>query len=362
MVNLLLRQSRWILLVCAIVAAPVALAQNLSDEWVRSMASPLVENNVVDGLSIGYIVGDVQGVVHLGQTNDAGQPPHDQTIYELGSISKVMTGILLADAVVREKIRLDANPNIPNAAGLRLPSLDQRSISWMDLSTHRSGLPRLPANLNVTSIKNPYSHYDSSKAATALATRHLPRRPGQTHEYSNFAVSVLGYLIAENTGSTYAELLQERIARPLGMVDCTIELSDEQRQRFATPHRSIGSPTEAWDFADMPGAGGVRASIADMMRFANAQLQPPTGRIGEAIELAWEEHVASDASGNAMGLGWIIQADGETRWHNGGTGGTRTMIMVNRASRAAVIVLCNTRVQNEIDDLATRLLEKAAGG
>ncbi len=162
--------------------------------------------------------------------------------------------------------------------------------------------------------------------------------------------------VAENAKSTYQKLLQDRIATPLGMPDCTVDLTDEQKKRFAPPHNKVSSPTLAWMFADLPGAGGVHANMRDLMRFAKAQLNPPKDKLGEVIELAWKQHIPADASGPAMGLGWMIHADGETRWHNGGTGGSRSVILINRQIKTAIIVLCNTAVNDEADELAAKLM------
>lgn len=336
-------------------------AQTLTEKFVTDTALPLVENKVAQGLSIGYVQGESWGIVHLGTANPSGTKADNLSLYELGSISKVFTGILLADSVVRGEIELDSKAEVNNAAGIRFPSRDGRSITWRDLSTHRSGLPRLPANLDIKSPQDPYRGYDASKAAKALADLELARTPGESQEYSNFAVSVLGYLIAERAGKTYQQLLSERIAQPLGMSDCSVGLTDDQKKRFATPHEAVGSPTLVWDFSDLPGAGGVHASMRDMMRFAKAQLDPPAGELGKAIELAWQQHSEPDASGPATGLGWMIAGDGETRWHNGGTGGSRTALYVNRRIKTAVVILCNTSVNNEIDELATYLIQVAAG-
>jgi hypothetical protein len=100
--------------------------------------------------------------------------------------------------------------------------------------------------------------------------------------------------------------------------------------------------------------------MRDMMRFAKAQLTPPTGKLGDAIELAWKQHRDADASGPAMGLGWVIAGDGQTRWHNGQTGGSHAALFINRELKCAVVVLCNTAV-GEVDQLATQLVLKAAG-
>ena len=339
---------------------PHAAAQNLTDRSVEAAAKPLIDSRTVDGLSIGYIEGDHSGIVHLGRANQSGQKPNDQTLYEIGSISKVFTSLLLADATLRGEINIYTTANVPNAARIHLPSRDGRSIKWIDLSTHRSGLPRLPDNLSPADPGNPYRDYDSKKAAEFLNSCKLPRTPGKTQEYSNLGVSVLGYLLSQKIGKPYQQLLRERIATPLKMTDCTVSLSAEQAKRLATPHAQFGSPTFPWTFADMPGAGEVHATIRDMMNFAKAQLNPPDSAIGEAIDLAWKQHTEADASGPAMGLGWMIAGDGQTRWHNGETGGSTSAIFINRKYKCAVIVLCNTAVTGKIEELATQLLQKAA--
>ena len=348
------------LAVCCEIGMPRASAQNLTDAWVEKAAAPLIANKTVAGLSIGYIEGKHWGIVHLGAATPEGKKPDDATVYEIGSLSKLFTSLLLADAVVRGEIDLQAPAAVANPAGIQLPSREGRSIAWLDLSTHRSGLPRLPTNLALT-LDDPYRDYDSKKAAAFLKDYELPRLPGATQEYSNLGASVLGYLVAAKAGKSYEQLLQERIAEPLKMTDCTTALSDEQGQRIAAPHDKAGSTMHLWTFADLPGAGGVHATLRDMMRFAKAQLAPPPGTFGEAIELAWKQQTAADASGTAMGLGWMIAGDeGQTRWHNGQTGGFHASLFINRQFKSAVVVLCNTGVEAG-DLLATQLIQKSAG-
>jgi CubicO group peptidase (beta-lactamase class C family) len=343
------------------IAAPLASSQNLTEAWVKTAAEPLVENRIVDGLSVGYIEGDRFGIVHLGQSSPAGKTANNLTVYEIGSISKVFTALLLADAAVRGEIDLNATANVANAARIQLPSHAGRSIQWIDLSTHRAGLPRLPGNLLSADSTNPYREYNSKKAAAFLNTYKLPREPGTAQEYSNLGVSVLGYLVAQKAGKPYQQLHRERIAEPLRMTDCSVLLSSDQTKRLATPHDKVGAATPTWTFADLPGAGGIHATMRDMMRFAKAQLTPPPGQLGESIELAWKQQRDADASGPAMGLGWMIAGDGQTRWHNGQTGGSHAALFINREIECAVVVLCNTAVANEVDQLAMQLIQKAAG-
>jgi CubicO group peptidase (beta-lactamase class C family) len=342
------------------VGVSIASSQNLTDEWVETAAGPLIENQIVDGLSIGYIEGKHWGIVHLGSSIRVGKNADNLTVYELGGVSKLFTSLLLADAVVRGEIDLNAAADVANSAGIRLPSHNGTAIKWIDLSTHRSGLPRLPGNLPLTDRRNPYGDYDSKKAAAFLNRFELPRAPGESQEYSILGASVLGYLVAENAGKSYQALLRERIAKPLRMTDCTTTLTSDQTERLATPHAEFGNATTPWTLADLPGAAGVHATMRDMMRFAKAQLAPPTGPLGKAIELAWKQQHDADASGPATGLGWMIAGDGQTRLHNGQTSGSSAAIFVNREFECAVVVLCNTSVTNVVEPLATQLIGKAA--
>ncbi len=343
------------------VGIPIARSQNLTEQWVAKAAAPLIEKRIVDGLSVGYIEGEHYGIVHLGSSNGGKQQANNLTVYEIGSVSKVFTGLLLADAVVRGEIDLDAAAVVANPAGIRLPSREGRPIKWIDLSTHRAGLPKLPGNMPLTDMVNPYREYDSKKAAAFLNQYELPRQPGESQEYSNLGASVLGYLVAAKEGKSFQQLLRERIAEPLRMTDCTVALSGDQTKRLATPHDRYGSAASSWAFADLPGAGGIHATMRDMMRFAKAQLTPPGGTLGEAIELAWKQQTAADASGPAMGLGWMIAGDGQMRWHNGRTGGFTSAIVINRQLQCAAVVLCNTSVSNTVEPLAMQMILKAAG-
>ncbi len=349
------------LVVACCASIPLASAQNLTAQWIEKTAGRLVDERIVDGLSVGYIEGEHSGIVHLGSSPRAKDKASDLTVYEIGSASMVFTGLLLADAVLRDEINLYAAADVANPAGIRLPSRDGRSIKWIDLSTHRAGLPRQPGKVPLPDSANPYREYDSIKAATFLTQYALPRLPGTSQEYSDLGASVLGYLVAQKAGKSYQELLRERIARPLKMTDCTVTLSTDQTKRLATPHNKVGSATSPWAFSDLPGAGGIHATMRDMMRFAKAQLTPPSGTLGEAIELAWKQHTESDASGPAMGLGWVIAGDGQTRWHDGQTGGFASALFINRKLKCAVCLLCNTAATNEVDQLAMQLVMKAAG-
>ena len=345
------------LFACVLGSATSLLpAGELSVDEAKKFASASVESERVDGISVGIIDGARQMTFHFGEAK-GGALPNDQTLYEIGSITKVFTGILLADAAKDENRLLESSP--PAVDGVALPEFDGTKITWKQLATHQSGLPRLPSNMG-TDLKNPYANYDSKLAKDFLRTHRLKSRPGAKSEYSNFGASWLGHLVSTRAGMGYEQLLAQQITKPLGMSDTVISLSDDQQKRFATPHSSFGNECSSWEFADLPGAGGIRSTVTDMMKFMKAQLDVPEGDIGESIELAWQEHKASKGGSFAMGLGWHIARDGETRWHNGQTGGFHSAMFVNRRLDIGVVVLANT-ASDEIDRIAELLVQRLAG-
>ncbi|QDV44151.1 Beta-lactamase precursor [Stieleria neptunia] len=343
-----------------LAAAPPDLDDPATQQRIRSLVQPYLDSEQVVGLSLGLIAGDSSATFHFGKTSADGDQPTDQTVYEIGSVSKVFTGILLADAVVQNKVKLDQDAADLMPGGARMPDSNGKKISLLDLSIHRSGLPRLPSNMKNVGGENPYADYTSQLALEFLDGYSLTRDPGDKMEYSNLAVSFLGYLLGHQAGKSYDQLLTERIAKPLGMTSTTVTGDAEVLKRLAAGHATPGKPHSTWEFADMPGAGGIRSTVTDMLRFANANLDPPDSDLGNALQLAWKQHRAGDAKDFAMGLGWHIARDGSTRWHNGQTGGYHAMLFVSREVPAAVVLLTNTATM-EVDRLAEDLIRMLAG-
>ncbi|MGB7324400.1 MAG: serine hydrolase [Rubripirellula sp.] len=354
--------KRWCVFV-ALVAASISASQCSSQDLakqIESLAKPYVESDTVMGLSIGVVKNGQATQVHLGKTSDSGSQPDANTVYEIGSASKVFTGILLGDAVARGDVQLDQAAQELLPPGVTMPKGKQREIKLVDLSTHMSGLPRLTDNMPSLTSKDPYADYTSKLAYEFLNSHKLIREPGSKQEYSNFAASLLGHLLCQKAGKSYDELLAERITTPLEMNDTRVELNASMKSRLATPHDSSGDVDSNWGFADMPGAGGIRSTTTDMLKFAQACLKSPDNPTGKAIEMAWKEHYAGGRGEAKLGLGWHFAGDGSTRWHNGQTGGYHSMVMVNRQLGSAVVVLTNTSTM-EVDQLAGDVIRMLAG-
>lgn len=276
----------------------------------------------------------------------AGQPfaaghaevPADRVLFEIGSISKVFTGILLADAVKAGKLGLD------DSLAQRLPvKFDHPAIGAVtlkQLATHTSCLPSLPDNLMNGAGEDPYADYDQKAMFEYLAHAKLAGQPPCAYEYSNLAFGILGVVLETVYGKPWAALVQEKIAGPLGMADTVQELSAAQQSRFAEPWNGE-KRAHPWTFKAIAGAGALRSSLADMSKFADALLAGTKGPLGDVWPLLAGDH--ADVLGNKIGLALMHEkASGEDSYsHAGGTAGFRSVISVRPASGRAVIVLAS---------------------
>ena len=349
------------LLLPVLLSPLAATAQELAAK-IEALAGPVLAAGLSPSLVVGVIDGDTTLVRGFG-TVGAGAPGAT-TLYEIGSVSKVFTGLLLADAVDRGLCKLEDPVQSLLPEGTTMPMWETTPVLLWHLSTHTSGLPRLP-NMKGADPHDPYAHFDAERLFAEVGRARIRWQPGSKYEYSNFAVGLLGHLLAvQQELPSYAALLQRRITAPLGLADTTIALTEAQAARLAPPHNTDGEPEHGWNLAAMAGAGGIRSTAADLLQFARAQF-PSAAKTADgapsaaAVALSQRRH-HDGADGMAMGLGWHFARDGKTRWHNGGTGGYRAFLAIVPEDRRAVCVLANTTA-GQIDAIGERLMQHLYG-
>jgi len=333
-----------------------AMAEGATDlrSRIDSLARPLIEQGVAVGFVVGILKDGETHVFPYGETvRGSGVAPGADTLYEIGSITKVFTGVLLADAAERGLVGLDDPVQDHLPASVSLP-VKGTPITLAHLAEHTSGLPRLPENLNPADPANPYADYTVERLYSGLTGHGLRRAPGE-YEYSNYAFGLLGHVLELRSGLAYERLVVERVAAPLGMPDTRVRLDADQERRLAAPHDSDLEPARNWDLPALAGAGALRSTCRDMLAFARASLAPPDGPLGRALGRAQVERL-SIGGGQAMGLGWHVAADHQTRWHDGGTGGYYSWLAVVPGLKLGVVVLANTSTEriSRFGELATR--------
>lgn len=288
----------------------------------------------------------------------------EDAIFEIGSVTKALTGVLLADMALRGEVALD-DPLSAHLRGPR-PAWRGREPTLVELATHRSGLPNVPGPLGRRELLHVLGlrRADPWAGVTAAGYAHLvgresPRRPpGGTPRYSSLGVALLGEALAARAGRPYGDLLAERVLAPLGMASTGLAVAPALRHRLLRGHTRRGRP--APPLADhLAPAGALRASAADVLRLLGACLEPPPGPLGRALELAATPH-ADGPGGVRFGLCWlVVEARGRPRtvWHDGGTWGFRSFAAFVPGRDAAAVVLSSTA--RSVDRLGFTLLEEA---
>ncbi len=318
-----------------------------------------IEKRIEYGMSPSIVVGiiDENGPVYFsfGKTEAGGAKVTEHSIYEIGSISKTFTATLLADQIIKGKMQASDPAQTYLPADVKMPMYEGQSITLGHLSDHTSSLPRLPSNMAPADLTNPYADYTLEQLYSFLSSYTLPRPIGSEFEYSNLAVGLLGHILSLQAGKSYEELLVSTITRPLGMNETKITLDENMKRNLAAGH-SMGERVANWDLPTLAGAGAIRSSVYDMLRYVAVQLDPKGTPLSKAIQLT---HVArhDKANGARVGLGWLMKGSGENEviWHNGGTGGYRTFAGFSPLKKMGVVVMTNSDAG--VDEIGFRLLD-----
>lgn len=323
----------------------------------------ILKQRVEEKRSAGIVVGVLEAdgrtrVVAYGDPGPGELPLDGNSVFEIGSISKVFTGTLLALMARDGKVHLDDPIQKYLPASVRIPTRNGKQITLVNLAEQNSGLPRLPGNLNPKDQNNPYADYTVQQMYDFLSGYQLTRDPGETFEYSNLGVGLLGHVLALAAGKSYEQLEREYIWRPLGMTNTSIALTPWMQQHLALGHDEQGRVVQNWDLPTLAGAGAIRSTTNDMLKFADANLHPERGPLQAAMAFAQKER--ANAGGMRIGLNWMTwYAGGDTIvWHNGGTGGYRTFLGLEPSRRIAVVVMTNTGGAGA-DDIGRHILNPA---
>ena len=324
-----------------------------------------------DDLGIGIVVGVIDSggprVISFGSAakNDK-RPLNGDTVFEIGSITKEFTSLLLTDMARRGEVALTDPVSRFLPQDVTTPGRSDRKITLAELSMHNSGLPRMPTNFKPKDSGNPYVDYSVENLYEFLSGHELTRDIGSQYEYSNLGVGLLGHVLALRAGLSYEDLVRARILEPLGMRDTAITLTPAMKSRLAVGHaespRTEQNPfgltaVANWDIPTLAGAGALRSTVNDMLTFLAANLgfikTPLAGAIADQISTP----IPSNNPDFKVGYGWRIQNKfGSTIvWHGGATGGYRSYIGFDPQAKVGVIVLSNV-LMPLVDDIGPHLL------
>jgi D-alanyl-D-alanine-carboxypeptidase/D-alanyl-D-alanine-endopeptidase len=351
----------WLALCLSAICQSAELGVSPSDADIRQILVNRIDTQKQGvGIVVGVIDANGRRVVSYGSLEKGDKRSLDgDTVFEIGSITKVFTALLLTDMAQRGQVKI----NDPIARYLppsaKVPTRGGKEITLVDLATHTSGLPRMPANFRPRDPANPYADYTDEQLYSFLSTYELIRDIGVKFEYSNLGFGLLGEGLARRAGTDYEALVKSRICEPLGMTSTQITISPEMERRFSAGHSADLVTVPRWDIPTLPGAGGLRSSANDLLKFLAATMGYTKTALAPAMKATLAVRRPTGQPFIDSGLGWAIdtRGGGEIIWKNGGTGGYRSFIGYAPRSGVGIVALSNAETAAGVDDLGLHLLD-----
>jgi CubicO group peptidase (beta-lactamase class C family) len=342
------------------VFAATARADFASDDEVRDILRERIDRA---HQSVGIVAISFDSarekIVTYGQSGSAVDQLDRDTVFEIGSITKVFTALLLTEMVTRGEVALDDPVSKFLPGTVKMPDRNGKQITLLDLATYTSGLPRIPDGIPASG-DNPYAAYTVEQLYAFLSSYTLHYDPGTHYEYSNLGFGLLGHALALRAGNSYEDLLVSRVCEPLGLRDTCISLSNSMRERLAKGHASNLKPASNWDIPTLAGAGALRSTANDLVKFVKATcLSGANAPLRSAIDMLLQTRRPTNLPNTEVGLGCFIRTGNkdEIIWKDGGTGGYASFAGFSTTLRSGAIVLSNSI--NSVNDIGFRLTNPA---
>lgn len=327
-------------------ALPPVAAADLQSVLDHDLAAVLKSGELAPATGSGVTIGVVEHGVRRILCYGTARP---DSIFEIGSITKTFTGLMLSQMGAQGKVQLDEPVRELLPPGTVAKPAGQE-ITLLDLATLQSGLPPMPDNIDLTDLDNPYASYHAAELFAYLRKHGVANPTRASSQFGSLGFGLLGVALANRAGTSYDVLLKDEIADPLGLKDTTIALSPEQKLRLIPGHDQFRGPAKPWDSDALAGAVAIRSTAGDLLAYLEANLHP------EALSLAAASPNAATLStaightlqpqsevlpGMRSALGWLYQPATGNFWHNGATAAYSSYAFFNPKGDYAAVVLLN---------------------
>jgi D-alanyl-D-alanine-carboxypeptidase/D-alanyl-D-alanine-endopeptidase len=327
-------------------AMPPVSAADLQTVLDRDLAAALKSGELApstgQGVSIGVYEHGTTRIFSFG----AAKP---DSIFEIGSLTKTFTGLILAQLSTQNRVRLDEPVRELLPPGT-VAKPQGPEVTLIDLATQRSGLPPMPDNIDLGDLDQPYAAYHAADLLAYISKHGVANPTRASSQFGSLGFGLLGVALATRAGLSYGHLLRDEVASPLGLKDTTTELTPEQQLRFIPGHDEFHGPAKPWNSDALAGAIAIRSNAGDMLTYLTASLHPervviaaPSAEaktIAAALRLSLQPQ-SDTASGMKIALGWLYQNETGNYWHNGATAAYSCYAFFNPKGDYAAVVLFN---------------------
>jgi len=335
------------------------------DEAIRKILSTRVDlQKQATGIVVGVIDSKGSRVISSGTMGLSDKRPvNGDTVFDVGSITKVFTALLLADMARHGEVSLDdPAAKYLDAKKVKLPERGGKQITLVDLATHTSGLPLRPTNLVSKDSNDKYRGYTVDLMYECLSSFTLPRDIGTKYEYSNIGYGLLGHVLEKRMGKPYGGLVESRITQPLEMKDTHIGLNSAMKSRMAAGYNNELTPIPSeWHFGVLQSAGAFSSTANDLLKFLGAVLGFKQSPLQPAMKSMLDiRRPGGMQPSTQIALAWNVYIDGEQEvvWKNGSVGGYRSFIGFDPKAGVGVVALANAQTAVGADDIGLHLLDE----
>lgn len=317
-------------------AAPPVTVSNLRSVMDRDLASAVRDGWLAPGQGGALVIATSHhGVRQMWTYGDA----QENSIFQIGSVTKTFTALALARAVHDGRVRLDTPVRdlVPSPRPLTRDLRDRAPITLEDLATHYAGFDMMPPG-RPEQVREIFAGFTSEDLRHFLRRYRLVTPLYPRYKYSNLGFAVLGQVLATQTSLDYPDLLRDQITGPLGLSDTVFSLTDEQQARLVAGYDDGGREVGAWRFSSLAPAGGLYSTAPDLLTWVEAHLHPRAEwRDATALVQRARRPVQE---GVAIGLGWQVASDNAT-FHDGAVGGYSAKAYFNPGADLGIVVLAN---------------------
>jgi serine-type D-Ala-D-Ala carboxypeptidase/endopeptidase len=342
----------------AVMASAPALASASSSDGVAALLAQAQPDQQTSGIVAGMLDGAGQRIVTQG-ISGADCALDGDTVFEIASITKVFTSLLLADMVLRKEVALDDLVAKYLPPHVHVPDYEGRGITLRDLVTYAPGLPGWPANLPKLDLAKPFPDYSIDLMYEAMGAYTMPFAPGTQYRYSNFGFGLLGHVLSRAAGIRFEDLLVSRIFTPLGMDSTRIVPTPSMQARLAPGHNDKLQLVEAWRMSSaFDGAGALYSTANDLLKFLAAASGRAPSSLAPAFAVLLEPNRPVNMPNMHVGAGWFVLAGhgDELVWKNGDTLGYTSFLGYSKKTGKGLVLLANSQCGAMLTPVAWHML------
>jgi serine-type D-Ala-D-Ala carboxypeptidase/endopeptidase len=340
-------------------ANAVKVFGQITIDSIKAIIEKEVANKRSKSIIIGIVDANGRHIVSAGVKSDKDPTlPDGNTIYELGSVGKLFTTLLMAEMSLKKELNYNDPVSKYLPKYVKVPSRNGKEITLLHLATHRSGLPRMPFNMDPKNLDNPTADYTIEQLYECISKIELNRDIDSKWSYSNIGYGLLGKALVQVSDKSFETLTKQRITNVLNMKSTMIALTPALKKNMAMPYFIFGYPTVNWQNPALAGAGGASSNINDMLTFAAANAGLLKTDLLPAMNLTHVKQGKKDGNDGFITMGWTIMNEDNEHilWKDGATGGYRTFIGIDKKKKYGLIILSNTGM-NQVTDIGLHILD-----